>query len=145
MLADGRPRRACAICRFAVLGVPLRPRQFQAQTVSDGTARRYTRFMHGLPSQLPLNSGELLGVAVGAFVVLTAYFLPAIIAYRRHKANRAAILAVNLFLGWTFLGWVFSLIWALKVDAIDIIAERASGEEFEWRESELSRRLRGDR
>ena len=45
----------------------------------------------------------LLGVAV--------YFLPTFIGFR--KANAGAIFALNLLLGWTVLGWVGALIWAL--------------------------------
>jgi hypothetical protein len=47
------------------------------------------------------------------------YFIPAIVAFCRKKTNRAAILAVNIFLGWTFLGWVVALVWALAVDVVD--------------------------
>jgi hypothetical protein len=47
-------------------------------------------------------------VVLGLFV----YFIPAINAYGRHHNNRTAILLCNLFLGWTFLGWVASLVWS---------------------------------
>lgn len=40
------------------------------------------------------------------------YFLPAFIAFRREHHNRMAILILNIFLGWTFLGWVAALIWS---------------------------------
>ena len=39
------------------------------------------------------------------------YFLPAFIG--RRKRNARAIFVLNLLLGWTFLGWVGTLIWAL--------------------------------
>ena len=51
---------------------------------------------------------SLIGLAV--FAVL--YFLPAIFAFMRGHQSRGAILVLNLFLGWTFLGWVGALIWA---------------------------------
>ena len=41
------------------------------------------------------------------------YFLPAIIAAVRNTHNSTAILLVNLFLGWTFVGWVVALVMAL--------------------------------
>ena len=48
--------------------------------------------------------------------VITIYFLPYIIAkYSNHK-NLNAIFVLNLFLGWTFLGWVISLVWSFKKD-----------------------------
>jgi Superinfection immunity protein len=43
---------------------------------------------------------------------LAIYFLPTIVAMLRGHNNSAAILIVNLFLGWTFLGWVASLAWS---------------------------------
>jgi hypothetical protein len=44
------------------------------------------------------------------------YFLPALIARRRLHRNATAILVLNWFLGWTFLGWVIALIWAFTND-----------------------------
>lgn len=45
------------------------------------------------------------------------YFLPAILAFARNKRDLVSILLLNLFLGWTFIGWVVALVWAIKVDA----------------------------
>jgi hypothetical protein len=44
-----------------------------------------------------------------AFLILL-YFLPAIIGRDKHDA--AGIFLLNLFLGWTVIGWVIALIWA---------------------------------
>ncbi len=46
------------------------------------------------------------------FLFLSAimYFLPTILA--RHKADFMGIFLVNLFLGWTVIGWFVALIWA---------------------------------
>lgn len=41
------------------------------------------------------------------------YFLPSIIAFRRKHLNRVAILVVNVFLGFTGIGWVAALVWAV--------------------------------
>jgi hypothetical protein len=46
-------------------------------------------------------------------VVLTLYFLPSFVAASRGHENRTAIFALNLLLGWTFLGWVGALVWSL--------------------------------
>ncbi|MBI4531453.1 MAG: superinfection immunity protein [Candidatus Latescibacteria bacterium] len=40
------------------------------------------------------------------------YFIPAFVANERKHHNTTPILLLNLFLGWTFLGWVGALIWA---------------------------------
>jgi hypothetical protein len=44
------------------------------------------------------------------------YFLPAILAFARNKRDATAILILNFFLGWTMIGWVIALVWALKND-----------------------------
>jgi hypothetical protein len=44
------------------------------------------------------------------------YFLPTIIAFARNKRDVISILVLNLLLGWTLIGWVISLVWALKQD-----------------------------
>jgi len=45
------------------------------------------------------------------------YFLPAIIALAKSKRDLWAIFLLNLFLGWTMIGWVVALVWAAKHDA----------------------------
>lgn len=49
------------------------------------------------------------------FIILFfIYLIPSIIAgYKQHK-DGYAIMALNILIGWTFIGWVIALIWALK-------------------------------
>ena len=42
------------------------------------------------------------------------YFLPTIIAVAGRRRNTFAIFLLNLFLGWTFIGWVVALVWSVK-------------------------------
>jgi Superinfection immunity protein len=46
-------------------------------------------------------------------VLLLASFLPSIIAFVRRHHNRYAILALNVLLGWTLVGWAVALVWSL--------------------------------
>lgn len=46
-------------------------------------------------------------------MVVAIYFLPTMIAYTRKHERRGAIVLVDLFLGWTLVGWWFALIWAI--------------------------------
>jgi hypothetical protein len=46
---------------------------------------------------------------------LGLYFLPTLIAMARHNVNTLAIFLLNFFTGWTFVGWIASLIWAVIV------------------------------
>ena len=41
------------------------------------------------------------------------YFAPAIVAAARRTHNATGILLLNLFLGWTVIGWFVALIMAL--------------------------------
>jgi hypothetical protein len=57
-----------------------------------------------------------------AFVVILVcaasiclYFIPALAG--RNKKNRAAIFWLNFLLGWTMVGWIVALVWALTKDA----------------------------
>lgn len=44
------------------------------------------------------------------------YFLPSIIALVRSKRDTLAIFLLNLFLGWSVIGWIVALVWAAKND-----------------------------
>jgi len=56
----------------------------------------------------------LMEVFIGFIIAFCIYFLPTFVA-RDHK-NGNSIAVLNLFLGWTFLGWVVALVWAFKND-----------------------------
>jgi len=43
---------------------------------------------------------------------LVIYFIPTIIASCNKCENFSAIFALNLFLGWTFIGWTIALVWS---------------------------------
>jgi len=57
----------------------------------------------------------LFGLGFGFPLVL--YFLPSIIAVARGKRDLLAIFLLNLFLGWSIIGWIVALVWAVKHDA----------------------------
>ncbi|MFC6645076.1 superinfection immunity protein [Granulicella cerasi] len=42
------------------------------------------------------------------------HFLPTIIALLRDSQHKFAIFLINLFFGWTVIGWIFALVWALR-------------------------------
>ena len=49
--------------------------------------------------------------------LIALYFLPTLIAGARHVNSRPGIFLVNLFLGWTCIGWFVALIWAIAAPA----------------------------
>ncbi len=60
-------------------------------------------FLLGLPIVV------LILIGVIAFVV---HFLPTFVAGSRHVTNFWWIFLINLFFGWTLIGWVIALVWA---------------------------------
>jgi hypothetical protein len=59
-----------------------------------------------------LSAFVALGTLVGLAFSLALLFLPTLVATSRRHPNTSSIFLVNLFFGWTFVGWVVSLIWA---------------------------------
>ena len=52
-------------------------------------------------------------------IIFAIYFLPSIIGYKHRNANSICLL--NLFLGWTLIGWVVAIIWAVSEDKKETI------------------------
>lgn len=48
-------------------------------------------------------------------LVLMFYFLPTFLAA---PTNRASVFVINLFTGWTFIGWVLALFLAVKSNEV---------------------------
>jgi hypothetical protein len=42
------------------------------------------------------------------------YIVPLLVAAVRCHPNVVSITIVNLFLGWTFIGWIVALVWAVS-------------------------------
>ncbi len=56
---------------------------------------------------------EFLGVII-IILLIFVYFLPALVANGGNHSKALAITLLNIFLGWTLLGWVIALIWAVS-------------------------------
>jgi hypothetical protein len=57
-----------------------------------------------------------------ALFALIIYLFPTIVAVLNKKRQAAAIFILNLFTGWTGIGWLAALIWAAikeKTDAVN--------------------------
>ena len=54
----------------------------------------------------------ILAVLVGVWI----YLLPTIIAYSRKREAKATVLIINLFFGWSLIGWGIALYIALTKD-----------------------------
>jgi hypothetical protein len=60
----------------------------------------------------------------GFFILFALYFLPTLVASGRHLPERGAIAVLNIFFGWTFIGWIVALIWAVAAPAPHIFYAR---------------------
>ncbi|RYV51960.1 superinfection immunity protein [Pengzhenrongella frigida] len=63
-------------------------------------------------------SGAVLAVAWISAVLTLGYMLPWAIAATRGRSNQAAIGLVDLFLGWSLIGWIVALVMACQSHAI---------------------------
>ncbi|WAP61813.1 superinfection immunity protein [Pseudomonas fortuita] len=73
----------------------------------------YSLGMGTIPAN-ELNAFGKLVVFSGLISVPLLYMLPTIEAKLRGHTNIASIALVNLFLGWSLIGWVVALVWAFK-------------------------------
>ena len=90
------------------------PQKSAENTILKGADKTMNQAM------LEINSGSLILTTVSSFIltvvlialVLFVYFIPAFVAKKRNHLNKKAILILNIFLGWTFIGYVVALVWA---------------------------------
>jgi hypothetical protein len=55
-------------------------------------------------------AGTLAGGAILGIILLAIfYLLPTVIAFLRKCRNTGPVVIINIFLGWTFIGWVVAL------------------------------------
>ncbi len=54
-----------------------------------------------------------VGIGLVIALLFVPYWIPTIVAFFRKHPSKAAILVVNMFFGWTFIGWFVALVWAL--------------------------------
>ena len=55
----------------------------------------------------------LFAISAG-ITALLFYFIPTFVATEKKHRNEGAIGVLNFFVGWTFIGWVVCLVWALS-------------------------------
>jgi len=48
-------------------------------------------------------------------LLVIGYWMPSFLAIVRGHQSWWAIVAFNLFLGWTIVGWIFALVWSLTM------------------------------
>jgi hypothetical protein len=58
-------------------------------------------------------SGEPISAALLLGAITALYLLPWIVAEERHVVRVGPIAVIDIFLGWTFIGWVIALAMAV--------------------------------
>ncbi|AGX02045.1 MULTISPECIES: superinfection immunity protein [Bacillaceae] len=60
---------------------------------------------------------EIIPLLIG----VVFYFIPSIIAKRKNKSNRVVIYFINIFLGWSLIGWFAALFLAVRKDQRNVL------------------------
>lgn len=67
-----------------------------------------------------MNENELMTfIASYAIVIVVGYFLPTFLAMFRGHRRKIGIFIVNIFVGWTGVGWIILLAYAVLSQAKD--------------------------
>jgi hypothetical protein len=69
-----------------------------------------------------LSSGTLAGTML-VFAIVGAYFFPTIVAAARKVPNQGSVFVINLFLGWTLIGWIVALAMAARSRIVPVVEE----------------------
>lgn len=87
-------------------------KQAQAQEAAENRAAILAEQQHNLAKEERFMRKLGVGLIVLLIVGFLIYIIPSFIAFARGHSNAVAICVLNILLGWTFLGWVISLVWS---------------------------------
>jgi len=57
---------------------------------------------------------DVLVFVIMLVISFLIYFMPSFVASSKKHKNFTGVLLLNVFLGWTFLGWVAALVWSVQ-------------------------------
>lgn len=84
----------------------------------NGQKEQECNYKNGQISDNGMNLFELIITNLGLFIyilifiLIFIYFIPTFIAFSRKHDSKGWLLFLNIFLGWTVIGWIYSLFWA---------------------------------
>jgi len=55
-----------------------------------------------------------MGTVILGLIIVCIYFLPTVLANFNKHTKSDSIFIINLFLGWTLIGWVIALAWSVS-------------------------------
>jgi hypothetical protein len=71
--------------------------------------------------------------------LLVFYFVPMADAWDQAHPDAVAISLLNIFLGWTCVGWIAALVWARTESPVDFFVARDAAF-LAWKDKQSSRR-----
>ena len=71
-------------------------------------------------------AGAGIMTAIIVIVGIVIYLIPTFVACKRKHTYKVAIILLNIFLGWTFIGWVGCLVW----DFIDNGSNKVNNDKY---------------
>ena len=101
---------------FCVLGL--------IATACWASQKSFDDLIPGLPTGAMAGFAEVFAIIAVLVLPVVIYLVPTTIAVNRKHNNAGAIAALNIFLGWTFIGWVVALVWAMT-DNVRAAAQNA--------------------
>ncbi len=48
--------------------------------------------------------------------IFSVYFVPTTVAVVRHAKQKLGIILFNILAGWTLVGWIIAIVWAITAD-----------------------------
>ena len=84
------------------------------------------------------SDGSLGAILMAILLGAALYLLPSAVALARKHRQRVAIVALNVLTGWTMIGWIAALIWALTSERKDVqvvIVRNDPPTDDEWMQS----------
>jgi hypothetical protein len=125
------PQAAVSVTTPNALSTPQAEMSASPRTVAVSTPRVLTpaeiakinNSSIGNSPPVPANASGYFGISFASFLLviglgIVVYFIPGIIAGVRRHRKASLIFLVNLFFGWSILGWLFALVWALRANGV---------------------------
>jgi Superinfection immunity protein len=126
---ENMPQAAVSVTSPGVAGTPQVEMSASPRPVAVNTPRVLTpaeiskinNSSFGNSPPVPVNASSYFGISFAGFLLMiglgiVVYFVPAMIAAARKHRKATSIFLVNLFLGWSVVGWIFALVWALRAN-----------------------------
>jgi len=62
---------------------------------------------------MQMQNFSLAEIGLIIIIIFGLYLLPSLISFLQRNKNWMAVFLLNLFLGWTGIGWVVALVWSV--------------------------------